>query len=242
MATMRKLVLLTALLGLSHTASAEPVKPGGLGGLVRSIFKGAAQEKQARVFHSRGVGYKATFTAPDGTTHPAFVRVSRAGTSPSNTTKPAIEGLAVKVGGQDFLMIASKSDKGLGGRILKTAGKFGGETFSSITTYGTQGMKGVVSTELPAGMHTPIDIAPRTPADADQSFELKLQQTLWGRTGTRDIGKVTVHLDQRLDQKANDQLRFSPYNDAGGVKPAGLVNLIRKFAMAGSQAGRLGEK
>ena len=240
---MRRLLPLALLVGLCAPASASSLGKV-LGAPVKALFKHFAAEKNDRVFHAAGAAYWATIATKDGGTQRGIVRVSRGGAGkPGN---PDILGLAVKILGgdgardQDFLLVTARSSAGLGARVPSFRGSFAGQQMSSLTSFRAEGMKGPITTELPAGFTTALDVSGPGATRHRQSFQLAIQSggILRPEQSRAVAGRVTVHFDQPLTAQESAPLKFTPWHDGAGVRPAGLVNLLRKPAYEGSEAGR----
>lgn len=241
---MQKLALLAPLILLSTGMMAAPaqatVLPGFVTRPIGRFFEKAAAKKQGRVFHEDGVAYHATIRTSTGV-HEGVVRVSRGGAN--KVDKPDILGLAVKVheagGDQDFLLVTALGNKGLANRVPAFRNTLAGQKMSSLTSYRLGARKGAIITMLPAAFHTAIDSAPAI-AKGDQSFRLTLQQSrLFRRTTSTTVANdVTVHFDSPLSAEESATLKFTPFNDAAGIKPVGLINALRPAAYVGSQTGR----
>ena len=241
---MQKLALLAPLILLSTGMMAAPAHGASLPGFVTRpigrVFAKAAAKKHGRVFHDAGVAYHATIHTSTGV-HDGVVRVSRGGAN--KTDKPDILGLAVKVreagGDQDFLLVTALGDRGLADRVPAFRNTLAGQTMSSLTSYRVGAHKGAITTMLPASFHTAVDSAPAI-AKGDQSFTLTLQQggLFRRRSSTTVAHDVTVHFDSPLSAEESATLKFTPFNDAAGIKPVGLINALRPAAYVGSQTGR----
>jgi hypothetical protein len=239
--TMRKLLVVLTLAGLAAPVPAHAGRLGDLvGAPVRSLFRKLAAAKRDRVFHAEGQAYKATFIQNNVRTD-AIVRVSRGGAGKAG--KPDILGLAVKTeginGDQDYLLVTSKSDTGIKARLASFEPSFGGKTFSSLTSFKLGGVKGAITTELPEGFATPLDLGASAAPQGTQRFDLSLQKGgLFTARRSVLLGSVVVDFDKPLSADASKLLHFTPWHDGDGIKPAGLINWLRKPAYLGSQEGR----
>jgi hypothetical protein len=239
---MRKFFVLFALAGLTIPAPAHAGRLGDtLGAPIKTLFRKLAATKQDRVFHAEGVAYKATFIQ-DKVRTDAIVRISRGGAGKPG--KPDILGLAIKTDGakgdQDFLLVTSKSNRGLGARIPAFASWFGGKTFSSLTSFKLGDTKGAITTRLWDNFFTSLDVDASGAPHGIDGFTLTLRQGEGLFTGPRTvpIGRVMVDFDKPLSAEETKGLRFTPFHDGNGVAPVGLINWARKQAYVGSQEGR----
>lgn len=228
---MNKLAILIPALALSVSAHAGTKAPNPVTNPIGAVFAKIASGRGGRAFHKEGAAYRATFTDRFGTEHNAVARVSRGGVTKDG--KSDIQGLAIKEytagGPQDFTLIGTKP--------LMTS-TLAGQSMSSVTPYQMGKTRGQVVTQLPASFHTGMDNTPEHPA-GDQSFKLQMRsKKLFRPATTKDVGNVTVHFAERLSASEEKNLEFNPYHDAGGIKPKGVINWIRKIAMHGSQEGR----
>jgi hypothetical protein len=242
---MRKTALLAAtalLLGSTSQAMAGPVVDL-LAGPVRSLFTRVASKKGDRVFHAAGDAYHGSVRGADGATHPAVIRVSRGGASKPG--RPDILGVAVKVmapaGEQDFLLVSAFAERGLGARVPSFRGSLAGQPISSLTSFRAAGRKGPITGKLPSAFSPPLDLERGVgPAMQRRAFTLSIQDARLFASSPKStpLARVTVHFDQPLNAADRAGLRFTPFHDAGGVEPVGLINALRKAAYQGSQAGR----
>lgn len=236
---MNKLAVILPTLALSVSAYAAPAEiPNPVKNPVGAAFAEIAKARGGRAFHFNGAGYHATITNADGTVHSGEVRVSRGGVTKLN--RPDIQGLAIKEhtarGDQDYTLITARAP---GAYIPTLKSTEAGQPMSSVTPYRMGKLKGTLATQLPPTFHTLMDSSP-VKTTGDQSFELTMRSShVFGPSKTvKKIADVTVHFDQPLTATEEKNLEFNPYHDAGGVKPAGIINAIRKLAMHGSQEGR----
>jgi hypothetical protein len=236
---MNKLAVVLPLLAMSASAYAAPAAtPNPIKNPIGAIFAKVAEARGGRAFHFNGAGYHATITDADGTVHSGEVRVSRGGITKTN--KPDVQGLAIKVhgaaGDQDYTLITAKAP---GAYLPTLKDTEAGQPMSSVTSYRMGKTKGTIATQLPPTFHTLMDSSPVKPT-GDQSFDLTMRSShVFGPSKTvKQVANVTVHFDQPLTATEEKNLKFSPYHDAGGVKPTGIINAIRKLAMHGSQEGR----
>lgn len=122
---------------------------------------------------------------------------------------------------------------------------------SSLLTFRAAVDRGPVTANLPADLTTPVDAT--GPSCGKESFNLTLRskgvaaalqngliETITdGMVGyDQPMGRVTVDMDHPLTAEQNAALEFNPYNDAGGIKPVGGINALRKLVYKASQLGR----
>lgn len=240
---MGKLALAFATLGFSLSVAQAAPMSDLVQAPVRAVFEKQAEQRQDRVFHAVGSAYHGTVRSPDGTVRPAIIRVSRGGAARAG--RRDILGVAVKIteegGEQDILLVSARGQRGLGARIPSWRGSFGGETVSTLTSFRSQGIKGPITAALPEDFTTPLDLEHGQALPAERpSFPLAIQSTRILSRGPKSValGEVTVHFDQPVTAAERAELRFSIFNEAGGIEPVGFVNGIRKAAYEGSQRGR----
>jgi hypothetical protein len=165
-------------------------------------------------------------------------RVSRGGAGKPG--EPDILGFAAQVGEgahkQDFLMVTSKSDHGIGDRIPTEQRNFRGQTLSSLLSFKSRGLTGAVTARLPEDFNTPLDLDPGK-VGGKKTVEVSIEQGgIFRKQQSKSLAKVTVDFDKPLPP---GQLHFTPMNGGKGTKPVGWVNLLlRKSAYRGSQEGR----
>ena len=214
------------------------------------MFARLARKKGDRVFHAEGQAFHGSIRTPDGTVKPVVVRLSRGGAGTSG--KPDILGVAVKVqepggGSQDFLLVTARGSRGIKARLPARRGSFAGQSVSSLTSFRTGSVRGPITAELPDSLVTSLDVGGgSTPSSGQQTFELQLNNSAVSRLtrgGPRrqSLGQVTVDFARPLSARQNAELEMTPFNTAGGVEPAGLVNRLRRSAYHGSQTGRAAE-
>jgi hypothetical protein len=211
---------------------------GGLFGAV-SALRG-----RKRSLHPHGVAFTAALRVDEGAPlpagrHDAVVRLSRGVGLPQPL--PDVLGVAIKAylpaGEQDLLLATSLDGPVLHHLLVPTAG-FTARPFSSSLPFASNGALFVVGA------------LPEAAAAAPPGNDLERAVALIGRRGlayrlvsaslTGRWGPPWARLtpDRRLPDADAERLRFNPYNAAGGLRPAGALNLLRRGAYPGSQLGR----
>ena len=203
--------------------------------------------RRARVFHPVGVAFEAVLTIdkaapPIGTLergdHRAIVRLSRGVGLPE--PMPDILGIAVKLpdvdgygGDQDFLLVTSGHPPVLR-HLLLPARRFTGQTYSSVLLFrvGTERVLfGLEMVDVDRSLS--LDELRATDDASDVSFILTMAPPAAPWAG---IGEL--RLGARIPDKAAEDLRFDPWNDAAGIRPVGALNAWRSAAYPLSQRGR----
>lgn len=208
--------------------------------------------RRKRVFHPDGQAYDGALRLDEaalplrddlaiGEPMPAIVRFSRGGGLPQ--AFPDVLGLAIKLPDvygmgrdQDFLL-ASSGDGLVAQNLLLPRKRFFHTTYSSVLPYRVDSRQIVVGAKASPSLAalpdaTFEDIAAAV-ARGPITFDVLIAD-LGARW--RAIGVLVV--DRRLDQPKAEELAFNPWNTAGGLEPAGPLNVLRKSAYAGSQAAR----
>lgn len=210
-----------------------------------ALFRTLSAGRAERVFHPQGVAYEGRFLPRRdaqllassrllATEHDAIVRFSRGVGLPAGT--PDILGLAVKVldvhgpGADQDLALASSGRSRVGRRLLVPRTDFAGTAFSSILPYDVDGRRVVIMASL---------------VDSDRSLPfLRLSEgsaasvelRFWLEPGDVTVGRL--RLRSQLDASASRDLRFDPWHTGPELRPAGLVNRLRRPTYRASQEGR----
>jgi hypothetical protein len=192
---------------------------GALFGAI-SVLRG-----RRRSLHPDGVAYTATLEVDEGAPlppgrHDAVIRLSRGVGLPKPL--PDVLGVAIKAylpAGEQDLLLATSIDAPVLHHLLVPARGFAARTYSSSLPFASNGSLMVIGA-VPDGSGRGFDLA---------SASLSSR---WGAPW----GRVT--LGRRLPDADAERLRFNPWNTAGGLRPAGAFNLLRRGAYSGSQLGR----
>lgn len=214
-----------------------------LDAITGTAFRLLSGLRGARIFHPDGVAFDARWStvdpvlpegsplaAPDG--HQAIVRLSRGiGLPPA---LPDLLGVAVKVpdvhgpGLDQDLLLASVGPGPVGRRVLTPAVDFRATTFSSLLPYAVGGHRAPVVAEVHGpGASTLVALQH---ADAS-ALEVQLYLGSGGHF-------ARIALGRRLDDEVARELRFDPWHTGAALRPAGLVNRLRRPAYQASQEGR----
>jgi hypothetical protein len=218
---------------------------GPIAAATRIIFRAAASVRGARVFHPKGVAYRATAviddTAPTGMPRGSFegiVRFSRGAGLPD--VLPDVHGVAVKLldacgdGCDQDLLLASSWSPRLTRRLLRPTRSFGTGLYSSVLPYDAAGASHLVAARFRGS----------PPADLDELVAAldvrgcRLELLVAPPTGPwRVVGRVEVH-PVRLADDAQAAVSFDPWHTAGGFVPTGTLNRLRRPAYNASRQGR----
>lgn len=210
-------------------------------GIVRTTFRTLSRVRGARIFHSRGDAFEASWEPVDrdvftttglAEDQQAIVRLSKGVGLPDGI--PDILGIAIKVLGahgprldQD-LLLASALNAGAGRRMLWPARHFTSATFSSVLAHEV----GSRRTHLVARVLGPD----RTSLADVRSGAAPHLQILLDDTSGRRLARL--RLGRPLGPRPSQDLRFDPWHAGPGLRPVGLANWIRRPAYRASQAGR----
>ena len=214
--------------------------------LLGAPFELGSRLRGARVFHPRGVVVGATWD-PDpallpGSSltrapRPALVRVSHAIGLPPGV--PDILGIAIRVvdahgaGRHQDLLLASSGTGSVTRHLLRPVSRVTGTQVSSLLPYDVDGH----------GRH-PI-VAHTVGADRTVTYPevvhdpTALLPDIEVRVGSPDRPRLaTLHTDERVPDTAAEPLRFHPWNTGAGLRPAGVLNRLRRPSYRASQVGR----
>jgi hypothetical protein len=209
-----------------------------------TLFFWASRLRGARVFHPRGVAFRARWepTAdsliPPGTaldrSLPAIVRISHGVGFP--TSFPDFIGVAIKLldahgpGRDQDLLINSTGPGPIGRHLFRPSRNLAGIPLSSILPYEIAGRRGpVYGRALQGSSGTTYADAVR--AGEVPTFELRLRN----RRGPT-IARVEV--DEPLPARIAEDIRFDPWHTGEPFRPIGWLNAVRRPTYRASQAGR----
>lgn len=208
-----------------------------------------------RVFHPDGVAYEAELHVPgerpptgvplfdEPGRHRAIVRASRGAGLPEPL--PDTLGLGIRlcdVHGdgrhQDLLINVSADRPVLHHLILPARDGFFGQSYSSVLPYRVGGRLVLIGA-TPAAAERRADLT-----DLAELEELAaLGEAAWdivlaapGGRWEEPIGRL--RLTARLPDRVAEELTFNPWRTGGGIRPAGVLQALRRTAYRGSQRGR----
>ena len=203
--------------------------------------------RRARIFHPVGVAFEAVLTiekaAPpigrlDPGDHPAVVRLSRGFGLPEPW--PDVLGIAIKLpdvdgyGGDQDLLLVTSGQRPVVRHLLLPARSFTGQTYSTVLLFQVGPERVLFGLEaVDVDRPHSLDELRATDDASDISFILTMAPPAAPWTA---IGEL--RLGARIPDKAAEDLRFDPWNDAAGIRPVGPLNALRAAAYPGSQRGR----
>ncbi len=197
-----------------------------------------------RIFHPQGIAFRATVRVEEtvegvpllaaGVSHDALVRFSRALGLPRG--RPDFLGLALRIGDEQDLLLASSSSAAFFRFVPLPARSFFGTTLTSLLPFHAgvrifvagAGLDGAASgaddqlTEL-------AEAAARAPVTAALAL---------AEPGGRWRGVARLEVGERLPDAESQALRFDAWRCGGGLVPWGRINALRAPAYRGSRRGR----
>lgn len=136
---------------------------------------------------------------------------------------------------QDLLVTSSSGRPVARRMLLPSRDGFFGQRFSSVLPYRIghrRTLLGMHATVAPAGEGTDFERLAAAHARGDLTFDLALAAGPgWTRVGTVRVG-------ERLDRETSTALTFDPWTTGPGVRPAGVLNLLRSAAYPASRRMR----
>lgn len=211
-----------------------------------AAFRAGGRLRSAPAFHPVGVAYRASVeiatdrAAPAFTvgTHPGVVRFSRGVGWPG---LPDIHGLGIRIpdahgpGRHQDLLVSSVLSGGSGRYVLRFGRTVSEPMYSTIAPYQAPIGQVVLGARFAGAERFDLERLDEVVLAGGCRFELLIAA---GSGGWERFGVVTVKA-ARLDEAAERELRFNPWNSADGFHPTGLVNRLRRPAYPASQRGRL---
>lgn len=209
---------------------------------LRSLFRGA------RAFHPRGTVCRAEVTALDDVVGsalagPARVRLSSA-TADENSPSPSILGMAIKVGSDQDLAVAtfeSFTKAGEGTKHTDVADYLGNQ-FASVAPWRVRGLGVTWLRAIPdPAAHTPKTGTRVERLDADiaagrAKFVLEAREAP-GPDGAVRSRLVEVRLVERLAED-DPKFQISMFRNGRGVVPTGFRNGVRAIVYPVSELAR----
>lgn len=214
--------------------------------LLGAPFAVASRLRGARIFHPRGVVVSATWD-PDPAVLPgapltaaplqALVRVSHAIGFPPDV--PDILGVAIRAldahgpGRHQDLLFASSGTGPVSRHLLRPATSVTRTTMSTLLPYDVAGIGRHPLCAHAVGADRPVTYPEvvQDPGTMLPDFEV----VVWAPRPAR-LAVVRTH--EHVDPAAGEHLRFDPWNTGSELRPAGLVNRLRRPTYAASQRGR----
>ncbi len=214
--------------------------------LLGAPFELGSRLRDGRVFHPDGVVVEASWDPnPDlfpgspltSAPRPALVRVSHAIGLPPGL--PDILGVAIRVvdahgaGRHQDLLLASSGTGSVTRHLLRPASVVTGTQVSSLLPYDVAGVGRHPIVAHTVGADRPITY-PEVVHDPDDL--LPDLEVLVGAPHRPRL--ATLHTGARVPDAAAEPLRFDPWNTGPELRPAGLLNPLRRPSYRASQEGR----
>lgn len=218
-----------------------------------AVFGALARARRSRSMHGPGVAYRcrvridppaglvsgAPFFAREAS-YDATIRFSRGIGLPQPLAD--LLGVAVRVHAahpdgapQDLLVTSSGGRRGTRRLLLPARDGFFGQWFSSVLPYRVGDVTTVLGLRAatpPAGEGTDFERLAATHARGDLVFVLALA----ARAGWTGVGRV--HVGARLPDDEATALSFEPWTSGPGIRPVGVLNLLRSAAYPASRRAR----
>jgi len=222
----------------------EPAVPRLVAAATERVFSALSSARRRRIFHPQGMTFLGTLfvEAPvpgsalleAGMSHGVLIRFSRALGTPRG--RPDFLGLAMRIAGEQDLLLASSSSAPVLRYVPSPARTFAGTTFSSLLPF--EAGRGVAL--VGARVHHV-----RTSAD-DQLAELEAAAArapvgvtlAIARLGPRWRRIARVDVAERVPDVEARAVAFDPWICDGGLVPWGRLNALRAPAYRGSRRGR----
>ena len=214
--------------------------------LLGAPFALASRLRGARVFHPRGVVIGATWEPAEGILpgspltrgpHRALLRVSHAIGLPAGV--PDIVWLAVRVidvhgpGEHQDLLLASSGRGPVGRHLLRPVSTVTGTVLSSLLPYEVDGVGRHPLLARTVDENRPVTYpeVERDPAATLPDIEIVVDAEVPRRLGI-------LRIEDEVPVEGRGILRFDPWHTGPGLRPAGLVNRLRRPTYEASQVGR----
>lgn len=222
----------------------EPEVPAGVARATERVFAALSSARGRRIFHPQGIAFDGRLRVDaalpcvplfaGGAVHDVVLRFSRALGTPRG--RPDFLGLAVRIAGDQDLLLASSAAAPLLRFAPRPARTFAGTTLTSLLPFDAGGRSVLVAARV---QHARV-------AAEDQLAQLEAAAAVapvgvaivvagavsgWRRIATIDVG-------ERLSAAEARNLAFDPFVSAGGLVPRGRINALRAPAYRGSRAGR----
>ena len=214
--------------------------------LLGAPFALASRLRGARIFHPRGVVVDATWD-PDpailagsrltAAPQPALVRVSHAIGLPPGV--PDILGVAIRVvdahgaGRHQDLLFASSGTGAISRHLLRPTASVTRTTVSTLLPYDVAGMGRHPLCAHAIGADRPVTYPEVV---QDPATTLPDLEVIVGSSPPRRL--AVVHPHAGVDPSAGQALRFDPWHTGSELRPAGLLNRLRRPTYRASQRGR----
>jgi len=220
--------------------------------LTERAFRAAASARGNRVFHPRGVCFRAELDVdPPGdglgadtellsrrARHPAIARISRGGGLPE--PMPDVLGLAFRLedpygpgSRQDFLLATGGRAPVARNLLLPGVQGYGAATYSSLFPHrlGRElRLIGALPTPGRTDLRT-LEALERAAPELEFRICAATAAGPWQQFGTLTLGS-------QLPSRECEELDLDPWNTGGGIRPVGPLMGLRRPAYAGSRAGR----
>jgi hypothetical protein len=218
---------------------------------VEQLFRAGSAVRGSRIFHPKGAVFtgrwraeRATWRAAGaevlqpGFEHDAIVRMSRGAGLPERL--PDIHGVAIRLpdvygpGRHQDLLVNTTIDAPIVHHLLLPAPGWFSQSYTSSLPYRAgEGPRFLLGLLPPEGEPEPgpsLDGLEARVRERPIAFGLALAslEGRWERVGTLEVRERT---------HAYDTLRFDPWQTGGGLRPAGVLNALRKAAYRGSRRG-----
>jgi len=205
-------------------------------------FEWLSAGRGSRIFHPQGIAFRGLVRVDGGvdgvpllaagSAHDAVVRFSRGLGLPRGW--PEFLGLALRIGDEQDLLLASSSSSPLERMVPLPARSFFGTMLSSLLPFDAGGrvaFAGAVVHGTPTGDDDQLTELANSPAPVTATLALAELGGRWRPFGTLEVG-------ERLSDAEARALRFDAWRCAGGLVPHGWVNRLRGPAYRGSRRGR----
>ena len=206
------------------------------------VFEWLSAGRGSRIFHPQGMAYRGVMRVEDGVdgvpllaagaAHDTVVRFSRGLGLPRGW--PEFLGLALRIGDEQDLLLASSSPSPLTRMVPLPARSFFGTTLSSLLPFDVGPrvvFAGAVVHGSPTGEDDQLTELANSPGPVTATLALAELGGRWRAFGTLEVG-------ERLPDAESRALRFDVWNCAGGLVPHGWINRLRAPAYRGSRRGR----
>ncbi len=214
--------------------------------LLAAPFALGSRVRGARVFHPRGVAVRGTWepdpeaadeALPGVGARPALVRVSHAIGLPPGL--PDILGIAIRItdaygqGRHQDLLLASSGTGSVSRHLLLPTAMVTGTVVSSLLPYDVAGVG-----RHPIVAHTVGADRPVTYPEVKQDPVRALPAIQVRVDAPRPRVLGTVRATEAVDEQEGRDLRLHPWNTGPGLRPAGVINRLRRPSYRASQEGR----
>ena len=206
------------------------------------VFEWLSARRGSRIFHPQGMAYRGVVRVDDGvegvpllaagSAHDVVVRFSRGLGLPRGW--PEFLGLALRIGDEQDVLLASSSPSPLVRMVPLPARSFFGTTLSSLLPFDAGPrvvFVGAVAHGAPTGDDDQLTELENSPGPVTATLALAELGGRWRPFGTLEVG-------EQLSDAESRALRFDAWRCGGGLVPHGWINRLRAPAYGGSRRGR----